>query len=87
MIPLVTTYFGPEFNRLSYYNEIYFNDEIRKENSSVILTQSILVEENRKIAGQYNKLKISTSAVVPVLNSFDYQTYLLEIIFLNYRYG
>ena len=72
MIPLVTTYFGPEFNRLSYYNEIYFNDEIRKENSSVILTQSILVEENRKIAGQYNKLKkISTSAVVPVLNSFD----------------
>ena len=72
MIPLVTTYLGPEFNRLSYYNEIYFNDEIRKENSSVILTQSILVEENRKIAGQYNKLKkISTSAVVPVLNSFD----------------
>ena len=72
MIPLVTTYFGPEFNRLSYYNEIYFNDDIRKENSSVILTQSILVEENRKIAGQYNKLKkISTSAVVPVLNSFD----------------
>ena len=72
MIPLVTTYFGPEFNRLSYYNEIYFNDEIRKENSSIILTQSILVEENRKIAGQYNKLKkISTSAVVPVLNSFD----------------
>tara|TARA_B100000683_G_scaffold270584_1_gene309754 strand:- start:401 stop:1840 length:1440 start_codon:yes stop_codon:yes gene_type:complete len=72
MIPLVTTYFGPEFTRLSYYNEIYFNDEIRKENSSVILTQSIIVEENRKIAGQYNKLKkISTSAVVPVLNSFD----------------
>ena len=72
MIPLVTTYFGPEFNRLSYYNEIYFDDDIRKENSSVILTQSILVEENRKIAGQYNKLKkISTSAVVPVLNSFD----------------
>ena len=72
MIPLVTTYFGPEFNRLSYYTEIYFNDDIRKENPSVILTQSILVKENNKIAGQYNKLnKISSSSVVPVLNSFD----------------
>ena len=72
MIPLVTTYFGPEFNRLSYYTEIYFDEEIIKENPSVILTQSILVEENNKIAGQYNKLnKISSSSVVPVLNSFD----------------
>ena len=72
MIPLVTTYLGPEFNRLSYYNEIYFDEEISRDNPSVILTQSILVEENRKIAGQYNKLKkISTSSVVPVLNSFD----------------
>ena len=72
MIPLVTTYFGPEFNRLSYYTEIYFNDDIRKENPSVILTQSILIKENNKIAGQYNKLnKISSSSVVPVLNSFD----------------
>ena len=72
MIPLVTTYFGPEFNRLSYYTEIYFDEEIIKENPSVILTQSILVKENNKIAGQYNKLnKISSSSVVPVLNSFD----------------
>ncbi len=72
MIPLVTTYLGPEFNRLSYYTEIYFDEEIGGDNPSVILTQSILVEENRKIAGQYNKLKkISTSSVVPVLNSFD----------------
>ena len=72
MIPLVTTYLGPEFNRLSYYTEIYFDEEIGRDNPSVILTQSILVEENRKIAGQYNKLKkISTSSVVPVLNSFD----------------
>ena len=72
MIPLVTTYLGPEFNRLSYYTEIYFDEEIERDNPSVILTQSILVEENRKIAGQYNKLKkISTSSVVPVLNSFD----------------
>ena len=72
MIPLVTTYFGPEFNRLSYYTEIYFDEEIIKENPSVILTQSILVEENNKIAGQYNKLnKISSSSVFPVLNSFD----------------
>ena len=72
MIPLVTTYFGPEFNRLSYYTEIYFDEEIIKENPSVILTQSILVEENNKIAGQYNKLnKISSFSVVPVLNSFD----------------
>ena len=38
----------------------------------MILTQSILIEENRKIAGQYNKLKkISSSSVIPVLNSFD----------------
>ena len=72
MIPLVTTYLGPEFNRLSYYTEIYFDEKIGRDNPSVILTQSILVEENRKIAGQYNKLKkISTSSVVPVLNSFD----------------
>ena len=72
MIPLVTTYFSPEFNRLSYYTEIYFDEEIIKENPSVILTQSILVKENNKIAGQYNKLnKISSSSVVPVLNSFD----------------
>ncbi len=72
MIPLVTTYLGPEFKRLSYYTEIYFDEEIVKDNPSVILTQSILVEENRKIAGQYNKLKkIYTSSVVPVLNSFD----------------
>ena len=72
MIPLVTTYLGPEFNRLSYYTEIYFDEEIGRDNPSVILTQSILVEENRKIAGQYNKLKkISSSSVVPVLNSFD----------------
>lgn len=72
MIPLVTTYFGPEFNRLSYYTEIYFDEEIIKENPSVILTQSILVKENNKIAGQYNKLnKISSSSIVPVLNSFD----------------
>ncbi len=72
MVPLVTTYFGPEFNRLSYYTEIYIDEKTKRENESVILTQSIVIEENNKIAGQYNKLKkISTASIVPVLNSFD----------------
>ena len=31
MIPLVTTYLGPEFNRLSYYTEIYFDEENSKK--------------------------------------------------------
>ena len=26
MIPLVTTYLGPEFNKLAYYSEIYFDE-------------------------------------------------------------
>ena len=89
MIPLVTTYLGPEFNRLSYYTEIYFDEKIGRDNPSVILTQSILVEKNRKIAGQYNKLKkISTSSVVPVLNSFDLSNlptgnYVLKLSVMN----
>ena len=72
MIPLVTTYFGPEFNKLAYYSEIYFDEETKKNHESLLLTQSILIKESGEIAGQYNKLKkVSTSSVFPILNSFD----------------
>ena len=72
MIPLVTDYFSPEFNRLAYYFEIYNAEKYLKEGSSYILLQSIKIRETGNIAGQFNKLKkVKSSEVTPVLNSFN----------------
>jgi len=72
MIPLVTDYFSPEFNRLAYYFEIYNAKNYLKEGSSYILLQSIKIRETGNIAGQFNKLKkIKSTEVTPVLNSFN----------------
>lgn len=71
MIPLVTNYFGPEFNKLAYYFEIY-KMNLFNETEHLLLKQSILISETDKIAGQYNKIKkIPTHSIYPVLNTFD----------------
>ncbi len=72
MIPLVTDYFSPEFNKLAYYFEIYNADKYLKEESSYILLQSIKIRETGNIAGQFNKLKkIKANRITPILNSFN----------------
>jgi GWxTD domain-containing protein len=71
MIPLVTSYFGPEFKKLAYYFEIYGMESF-KETSHLLLKQSILIKETNEIAGQYNRLKkIPTNPIHPILNTFD----------------
>lgn len=89
MIPLVSNYFSPEFNKLAYYFEIYGVDKIIDTSQAFLLTQSIRIAENGEIAGQFNKLKKQKSrSVVPVINSFNIESlptgnYLLEIELIN----
>ncbi len=71
MIPLVTNYFGPEFDKLAYYFEIYGMNSIQNTNH-LLLRQSIIISGTNQIAGQYNKIKkIPTNSIQPILNSFD----------------
>jgi GWxTD domain-containing protein len=89
MIPLVSNYFSPEFNKIAYYFEIYGIDKIIDTSQAFLLTQSIRIAENGEIAGQFNKLKKQKSrSVVPVINSFNIESlptgnYLLEIELIN----
>ena len=70
MIPLVTNYFGPEFDKLAYYFEIYNTNSDTSER--LLLKQSIKIKSTQKIAGQYNKIKkISNRSIFPIINSFD----------------
>ena len=70
LIPLVSNYYSPEFNKLAYYFEIY-NPLLNPEESYVLL-QSIKIKETGKIAGQFNKLKkIKLIEINPTINSFN----------------
>jgi len=70
MIPLVTNYFGPEFDKLAYYFEIYNSNSDTSE--KLLLKQSIKIKSTQKIAGQYNKIKkIPNRSIFPIINSFD----------------
>lgn len=71
MIPLVTNYFGPEFEKLAYYFEIYGMNNF-PNTEHLLLKQSITVRGTDRIAGQYNKIKkIPTNSIQPILNTFD----------------
>ena len=71
MVPLVTNYFGDEFEKLAYYLEIYNMNNV-DSSESLLLKQFIRIKGTDKIAGQYNKIKkVSTNAIYPVLNVFD----------------
>jgi GWxTD domain-containing protein len=89
MIPLVSNYFSPDFNKIAYYFEIYGIDKTIDTSQSFLLTQSIRIEENGEIAGQFNKLKkYKSGAIIPVINSFNIESlptgnYLLEIELIN----
>lgn len=70
MIPLVSNYFGPEFDKLAYYFEIYNSSS--DSLGMLLLKQSIKIKSTQKIAGQYNKIKkVPTEAIYPVINTFD----------------
>jgi GWxTD domain-containing protein len=70
MIPLVSNYFGPEFDKLAYYFEIYNSPS--DSLGMLLLKQSIKIKSTQKIAGQYNKIKkVPTEAIYPVINTFD----------------
>ncbi len=89
MIPLISNYFSPEFNKIAYYFEIYGIDKIIDTSQSFLLTQSIRLEETKEIAGQFNKLKkYKSGSIIPVINSFNIESlptgnYLLEIELIN----
>ena len=71
MVPLVTNYFGPEFEKLAYYFEIYGMNNFTNTDH-LLLKQSIFVSGTDKIAGQYNKIKkIPTNNIQPILNTFN----------------
>jgi GWxTD domain-containing protein len=70
LIPLVSNYYSPEFNKLAYYFEIY-NPLLNPEESYVLL-QSIKIKETGEIAGQFNKLKkVKLIEINPIINSFN----------------
>ena len=70
MIPLVSNYFGPEFDKLAYYFEIYNSPKDSME--MLLLKQSIKIKSTQQIAGQYNKIKkVPTESIYPVINTFD----------------
>ena len=70
MIPLVSNYFGPEFDKLAYYFEIYNSSTDSIE--MLLLKQSIKIKKTQQIAGQYNKIKkVPTESIYPVINTFD----------------
>ena len=70
MIPLVSNYFGPEFDKLAYYFEIYNSPS--DSLGMLLLKQSIKIKSTQKIAGQYIKIKkVPTEAIYPVINTFD----------------
>ena len=70
LIPLVSNYYSPEFNKLAYYVEIY--NPLQDSAESYVLLQSIKIKETGEIAGQFNKLKkIKTVKINPIINSFN----------------
>ncbi|MBM78747.1 MAG: hypothetical protein CL846_09720 [Crocinitomicaceae bacterium] len=89
MIPLISNYFSPEFDKIAYYFEIYDIDKLIDTNQYFLLTQSIRISETGEIAGQFNKVKKEKSAsIIPILNSFNIESlptgnYVLEIEIKN----
>lgn len=70
LIPLVSNYYSPEFNKLAYYVEIY--NPLQDSAESYVLLQSIKIKETGEIAGQFNKLKkIKIVKINPIINSFN----------------
>ncbi len=72
LIPLVTDYLGPEFNKLAYYFEIYNADKEFGNEESFVLLQSIKIKETGNIAGQFNKVKkVKANTILPLINTFN----------------
>jgi len=70
LIPLVSNYYSPEFDKLAYYFEIY-NPKFNA-NESYVLLQNIKIKETGEIAGQFNKLKkINPQQITPLINTFN----------------
>jgi len=73
LIPLVSNYYSPEFDKLAYYFEIY--NPLLNSDESYVLLQSIKVKETGKIAGQFNKLKkIKSTPITPLINTFNIES-------------
>ena len=75
MVPLVSDYFSPEFDKIAYYFEIYNTDKELGENGKYVLQHFIESYERGVIAGSFNKLsKENSNPVNATLNIFEIGT-------------
>ena len=75
MVPLVSDYFSPDFDKIAYYFEIYNTDKEFGEDSKYVLQHFIESYERGIIAGSFNKLsKEKSKPVNATLNIFEIGT-------------
>ena len=75
MVPLVSDYFSPDFDKIAYYFEIYNTDKEFGEDSKYVLQHFIESYERGVIAGSFNKLsKEKSKPVNATLNIFEIGT-------------
>ena len=75
MIPLVSDYFSPEFDKIAYYFEVYNTDKELGENGKYVLQHFIESYERGIIAGSFNKIsKENSNPVNATLNIFEIGT-------------
>ncbi len=72
MIPLVSTYFSPDFEKIAYYFEVYNTNKVFGDSNRFILHHFIENYETGNIAGNFSKMnRMKSSEVIPVLNVFE----------------
>jgi len=75
MVPLVSDYFSPEFEKIAYYFEIYNADKEFGADSKYVLQHFIESYERGTIAGSFNKIgKEKSNPVNATLNIFEIGT-------------
>lgn len=72
MIPLVSDYFAPSFEKIAYYFEVYNADKVLGQEGKYVLQHFIESYENGNIVGNNNKIsKQDAKLISATLNAFD----------------
>ncbi|MCT4580219.1 MAG: GWxTD domain-containing protein [Flavobacteriales bacterium] len=75
ILPMVEDFFGNDFDKIAYYTEIYNTLTQLDSNGKYIVTQFIENYDNKRIVGDFNKIKRYTSTTIqPILKIWDIES-------------
>lgn len=72
ILPMVEDFFGNEFEKIAYYTEVYNTLNVLDSNGKYIINQFIENYDNKRIVGDFNKIKRYTATEIqPILKIWD----------------